>query len=127
LSPVTPCAFLCEANQTCAAGLRCGADGYCHADGDTTSCNLDARSGTDAGAGCVGCMESGPYNYAFASSAVYVPGSFGGLAGADEKCQTLATNAGLPGHFLAWLSTSTTDARSRFASARGWIRPDDDA
>jgi hypothetical protein len=53
-----------------------------------------------------------------------VPGTLGGLAGADAACQDRARAAGLPGTFQAWLSTSSVDAKSRFAAARGWIRRD---
>jgi hypothetical protein len=69
-------------------------------------------------------MTGGPYNYAFVTSEMYVPGTLGGLEGADAKCQGLAQTAHLPGTFKAWLSTSTVDAKSRLESARGWIRPD---
>jgi hypothetical protein len=48
----------------------------------------------------------------FISSQTY-DGNLGGLAGADAKCQTLATTAGLAGTYVAWLSDSTTDAASR--------------
>jgi len=45
----------------------------------------------------------GPARRVFVSSACY-PGSLGGLGGADEKCQSLADDAGLGGAFTAWLS-----------------------
>jgi len=32
-------------------------------------------------------------------------GNLGGLSGADAKCQEAATNAGLPGTYMAWVST----------------------
>jgi len=32
-------------------------------------------------------------------------GNLGGLTGADAKCQTAATNASLPGTYIAWVST----------------------
>jgi hypothetical protein len=51
-------------------------------------------------------------------------GALGGLAGADAACASEASAAGLPGTFVAWLSTSTLDARDRLAGARGWIRTD---
>lgn len=49
-------------------------------------------------------------------------GALGGLAGADEKCQTAADDVGLNGIFLAWLSTwpgpilgtPSVDPQSRF-------------
>src|SRR5207248_2371284 len=37
----------------------------------------------------------------------------GGLAGADAKCQALASAAALTGTYKAWLSTSTINARDR--------------
>jgi len=40
-----------------------------------------------------------------------------GSAGADMACQTEAALAGLSGTFRAWLSTSTSDAASRFTHA----------
>jgi hypothetical protein len=39
--------------------------------------------------------------------------ALGGLAGADTLCQTAATNAGLKGTFVAWLSDDQTSAKSR--------------
>ena len=40
-------------------------------------------------------------------------GNFGGLAGADERCQAAAQRAGLPGAFRAWLSTADQPAGNR--------------
>lgn len=54
------------------------------------------------------------YLRVFVSSALY-RGDLGGLAGADAKCQALAIAAGLGGTFKAWLSDSTTSARSRLS------------
>lgn len=62
-------------------------------------------------------------NIIFTTSAGF-PGNLGGLAGANAKCSTAAANAGLPGHYVAWLATTTTDAQSGLGSARGWVRPD---
>ncbi len=45
-------------------------------------------------------------------------------AAADTSCNTLAQSAGLPGHYVAWLSTSQVEAKARLGSARGWVRPD---
>ncbi len=63
-------------------------------------------------------------NVMFVSSRTYPNGNLGGLAGADHECQTMAQAAGLPGTFLAYLSTSTVAAPTRFANARGWVRTD---
>ena len=40
-------------------------------------------------------------------------GNFGGLAGADARCQEAARQAGLPGVFRAWLSTAAEPAGDR--------------
>ncbi len=65
-----------------------------------------------------------PVNYIFATSQMYPVATFGGLAGGDDICNTTAQAAGLPGHFVAFLSTSTVDAKTRVGAARGWIRVD---
>lgn len=49
----------------------------------------------------------------FVSSVSY-DGNLGGLSGADSKCQTLATAAGLVRNYKAFLGTSTTALKSRF-------------
>jgi hypothetical protein len=61
-----------------------------------------------------------PPNVVFVTSKTYVPAELGGLAGADNACSVLAVAAGLAGKFVAWLSTSSVDARSRLAGANGW-------
>jgi hypothetical protein len=48
----------------------------------------------------------------FVSSAAYT-GDLKALSGADIKCQSLASAAGLPGNFKAWLSDGTASAASR--------------
>ncbi len=62
-------------------------------------------------------------NYVFVTSSEHT-GALGGLAGADAICQQRATEASLPGMYVAYLSTSTNSARSRLDSARGWQRTD---
>ena len=42
------------------------------------------------------------------------PSNFGGLAGADAKCQAAATAAGLSGTYKAWLSDATGSPSTRF-------------
>ena len=41
-------------------------------------------------------------------------GNLGGLAGADQKCNALATTAGLSGTYMAWLSVAPEDPSTRF-------------
>jgi hypothetical protein len=52
----------------------------------------------------------------FVTSVTYL-GDLGGLQGADDKCQGLATAAGLPGDFLAWLSDDSDSPSTRFVQA----------
>jgi hypothetical protein len=63
-------------------------------------------------------------NRAFVTSTVQTAATFGGLPGADAVCTDRAREAGLPGNFVAYLSTSTVNAKDRLAGARGWYRVD---
>jgi hypothetical protein len=69
----------------------------------------------------------GPQAYMFVTSSTVVPGMLGGIEGGDTECQRLADNAGLPGTYMAWLSTGTSpsdvNARDRVGEG-GWIRTD---
>lgn len=52
-------------------------------------------------------------------------GNMGGLAGADQLCQTAASIAGLAGTFKAWLSDSTTPAADRLTHSNlPYVRTD---
>lgn len=81
--------------------------------------DFDARvDGSSADAGP-------PPNYVFVTSTKHLPTTFGtDLSGADAICNMRAAQAGIPGTYVAWLSTTTIDARNRLAGARGWIRTD---
>jgi hypothetical protein len=61
-------------------------------------------------------------NYVFVSSSAY-PTNLG-IAAYDDACNRMARGAGLPGPYVAWLSTSTASAARRVGSARGFIRVD---
>lgn len=50
-------------------------------------------------------------------------GDIGGLAGGDKMCNDAATSAGLPGTYVAWLSTSTTNAIDRVTGNGPWLTP----
>lgn len=65
----------------------------------------------------------GLFNIVFVTSTTH-NGNFGGLAGADTICTNLATAAGLPGTYVAWLSTASVNAVDRLGSARGFVRHD---
>jgi hypothetical protein len=94
-------------------------------------------------AGWVGCGRSGfdpcgpfadapaadasasAHNIAFVTSTTHVPTTFGAdLSGADATCNARAAEAGLPGSYVAWLSTSNTSAVQRLTGSRGWMRTD---
>jgi hypothetical protein len=70
-------------------------------DGTTGGEDLCECKGAGWGDQCDACKIQ--WFYVFASSVAY-PGNLGGLAGADEKCQKLATDAGRPGTFMAWIA-----------------------
>lgn len=65
----------------------------------------------------------GPVNVAFVTSARH-DGALGGLEAADAICNQEALDAGLEGHFVAWLALGTGDPTDRLGDARGWIRTD---
>jgi hypothetical protein len=62
-------------------------------------------------------------NVVFATSTVHT-GNLGGLAGGDAICAERATEAGLDGTFVAWLSAGTSTPYPRIAGARGWALRD---
>jgi hypothetical protein len=66
----------------------------------------------------------GMANYLFVTSTTYLPGSLGGLTGADQACQGRAQAGGLKGTYVAWLATASAGAPIRLKGARGFIRPD---
>jgi cysteine-rich repeat protein len=60
----------------------------------------------------------------FVTSEIFT-GALGGIMGAHNKCQTAANAAGLPGKFLAWLSTAESSPAQEFVkSAVPYIRVD---
>jgi hypothetical protein len=79
----------------------------------------------DAGAGADAPEPDAPLpnNFVFVTSSTHT-GALGGLNGADAVCAARAQEAGLPGTYVAWLSTESTDAIDRLGTARGWVRPD---
>jgi Abnormal spindle-like microcephaly-assoc'd, ASPM-SPD-2-Hydin/Divergent InlB B-repeat domain len=84
--------------------------------GSAAICDLAANADMTVGTAFNGA------NYVFVTSQTYRTDL--GLAGYDRVCNERARIAGLPGSYLAWLSTTTTDAVDRFSSARGFIRVD---
>jgi hypothetical protein len=115
---------------TCPNGC-CNAAGACvpFASETSNSCGTNgaACSACALGTGCGTTGVCAKANIAFVSSTAYANAAFGGLAGADAACQTLAKHANLGGTFIAYLSTSTAAAPTRLGSARGWVRTDGQA
>jgi cysteine-rich repeat protein len=64
-----------------------------------TSCNQNGGTVCDGSGACVSAR------YVFVTSTLHT-GNLGGLAGADAICNTRAAAAGLPGTYMAWLSTN---------------------
>lgn len=72
------------------------------------------------------CESATASKFVFVSSATYT-GNLGGLSGADVLCQGLATAAGLPGTYMAWLSDDTESPSNSFIqSAVPYITVDGD-
>ncbi len=93
---------------TCSMGLtQCG--NQCV---DTTSDHDDCGGCGTVCQGSSTCVGGVCAHHVFVSSATYT-GNLGGLVGADTKCQTLASTAGLPGIYRAWLSDGTNGAATR--------------
>ena len=93
------------------------------------SCSVSAGSGTFAGANvtsvAVSCIV---HNLVFFTSTTH-DGNLGAppsaaFAAADGICNARAQAAGLPGSYVAWLSTSTANAKDRLGTSRGWVRTD---
>jgi hypothetical protein len=90
---------------------------------DGTASNDTAAPLSDAGPGSDATPE---VDAAKAPTFVFVTRSeydanMGGLAGADQRCQSSATAARLPGAYRAWLSDSTTDAKDRITGVGPWL------
>lgn len=74
----------------------------------------DTGEGTQCPACSTGfCTDDGTCAWAVFVSSMRFDGNLGGLTGADQWCNNLAADAGLPGQYMAWLSSSTLDAGQR--------------
>jgi hypothetical protein len=119
-------AHTADAPDPSTADADAGATDADPTDVQTTDANADLRTpgAADATRDAVDESADGePPNVIFVTSISY-PSDLGGLAGADEKCRQRAQAAGLRGTFVALLSTSTVNAKSRLGTARGWVRTD---
>ncbi|HRI09989.1 MAG TPA: hypothetical protein PKW35_19340 [Nannocystaceae bacterium] len=98
--------------MTCTKGPHCG-DGLLQLPQE--ECDLGDQNGDETQCSPA-CKWNG--NIIFATSKTY-PGALGGLPGADDKCNTLAMEAGLAnaGAFLAWLSDGAQGPATRMAKS----------
>ena len=75
------------------------------------------------GDGCPGDC-GGNVRYVFVTSQMF-NGNFGGLLGADAQCQALAVAAGLPGTYMAWMSTAAESPSTRMTQSNNpYVRTD---
>lgn len=124
----------CDSDAECAAGLVCPQDApngsqFPEIYRDYAVCvpphctngqldEADGEMAVDCGAACgTDCVI--PPRKAFVTS-TYVHGDFGGVASGDTICNDLATQAGLPGTYMAWLSDAQTSPSTRFTSNGPW-------
>lgn len=124
------CDGACEA---CSAATTGGADGTCAPALAGTACSTYACDGVAATcptscathADCVRGYACGAASACVVAKRIFVTstmtsgGNLGGLATADAHCGDLATAAGLPGTFKAWLSDGTTSVAQRFTHHAG--------
>jgi hypothetical protein len=85
-------------------------------DSDPLNCGQCRKPcmGTCVGGGCV----NAEHRIVFVTSNV-TSGALGGLEGADSFCTETATQAGLDGNYMAWLSTSQIGPASRMTHFMG--------
>ena len=108
------CKPQCKECKKCKKGKH-GKKGKCKPTPNGTACSVGScQNGSCA---VPACGAGGPCRV-FLSSTTY-NGNLGGLSGADAKCQGLATAAGLPGTYKAWLSDSTGSPSTRFVQSSG--------
>lgn len=107
------------------AGLPCSPGGWCP---PPQQCNptTNVCDGSDAGlAGDADGDVALQANIVFVTSEPIDFTTVTSLAVADAHCNTLAAQAGLPGTYIAWLSSTATYAKDRIpATTHGWVRTD---
>ncbi len=84
----------------------CSGHGVCSTI-DSCSCDPDS-----IGSDC----QTQTRKFVFVTSTIST-GNLGGLAGADATCNSLASAAGLPGSYKAWLSDGTDSPATRFTQS----------
>lgn len=94
-------------------------------DGPDGTIDADGTDGSDGApvdaAGLDAFVEP---NLVFITSTTIAPTAIAPLTNADAMCQARAVAGGLPGTYVAWVSTTAEPARTRLRGARGWVRLD---
>ncbi|HSS00223.1 MAG TPA: hypothetical protein VLM79_24365, partial [Kofleriaceae bacterium] len=92
--------------------------GDCAASTNAPTCTIVMNQAHSVGA------TFAPVNYVFISASAFNPSQ--GVPAGDTLCQTEATARGFPdaNRYIAWLSDTSTSARSRLQASRGWVRLD---
>lgn len=79
----------------------------------------------DSAAGAEFSDNSNGYNFVFGTVEKYPVTMFNPITNADALCNQSAQTAGLPGTYIAWISTTSQSAKERLGTtARGWVRVD---
>jgi len=113
-------------NIVCDDGNECTTDGIDTATGQCihTWPECGIKDGC-CGPGCTSENDIDCRKIVFVTSQTFT-GALGGVAGADEKCQSAAGNAGLTGTFLAWIADDTpgSSPEQRFTKNGSYILVD---
>lgn len=121
--PGIDCPGTCTASFAAGSSVKLTASaeqGHVFLGWDAWTCSTEADCIVPVGATPIAARFTGKYNVAFTASAAMRDGAFG-VINADAQCNQLAARAGLPGTYVAWLSTSSSDAKTRIGNASGWI------
>ncbi len=104
--------------------LGCGGDEFSSGTGGQTGSGWQAGSGGQAGGGGQA-ASGGQAGGAGGSRLVFISsrktkGDLTGPQGADAICNEVASSAGVPGKFVAWISSKDSNAASRLTSDGPW-------
>jgi hypothetical protein len=131
------CGVVCPPGRACVAGTciaaACDAGVPCDDGSGKVACVDVANDPLNCG-GCgkscnapLTCDDGECQKLVFASSVAYTSGGFGGVTGADTRCQALALDAGNHGTFRAWISDGLSTPLQRFAKTeRAYRLPNGD-
>ncbi len=119
------CLGCCTADGVCASGVTNDTCGYgaamCAACGSGQTCSngVCGAGGGSGGSGGGTALET--RMRMFVTSSAY-KGDFGGVAGADQLCNTAAQAGNKGGTWKAWMSSDTENAVDRMADVGPWFQ-----